>query len=231
MRKNTLFPAVFSIVVVLLQTLSTVSPAAAYQINLDYSSAKTWDTVTPKGIYHQAIIFLDASPEILNKVRSVKYELEDSFYQNELEVRSPEHNFALEVQTLEHFNVVANIHFIDGKNLTLSKYIMLNVHPPKLKSVHPVRFIHIVTKENSKGGKKTFNIQLRVEGPDNDLSQIDHVDYYFPPSSPQRIVKVSTGPDFPYDMEITEELSLQAYIYFKDGTVMELVRFVYFKYY
>ncbi len=209
----------------------TLSPATAYQINLDYSSAKTWDTVTPKGIYHQAIIFLDASPEVLDKIQSVKYELEDGFYQNELEVRSPEHKFALEVQTLEHFNVVANIHFRDGKQLTLSKYIMLNVHPPKLTSVHKVMFVNLVSKENKKNGKKSYDIQLRIEGPDNDLKQIDHVDYYFPPNFPQRIVKVSAGPNFTYDMEITEELSLQAYIYFKDGTVTELVRFVYFKYY
>jgi hypothetical protein len=207
--------------------------SCAYQVELDYYAQRTLDTVTPEGIYYQVVIYLNAPQAVMNKISYVTYQLQDSFYRKSIVVRSRVHNFQLVVDALSHFYITAQAHFTDGKNLTLTQYVILETKRPPRDPVHQVSISHDVLQVPFKPKQEEgYTISLFLEGNSTELAQVDKVEYYFPSSTSQAPITVH-GPstDFHLQLELTRQSSIQAYVYFKDGTVRELVRFVYFKYY
>jgi hypothetical protein len=223
--------------VILLSLLIPLIPTEnllyASQVELTYYSKRTLDTVTPEGIYSQVIIQLSAAKGVMDNIRYVTYQLEDPFYRKSVVVRSQAHNFQLEVNAITHFHVAAQVHFSDGKNLTLNQYIILGIQKPPLTPAHQVSISHEVLDAPSKtnqGG--TYSVSLFLEGTPTELAQISKVEYYFPKSFSRAPITIK-GPssNFQLHVELSQQSSIQAYIYFKDGTVSQRVRFIYFKYY
>ena len=230
-------PRTFIIKIFLLCSFILLIPKAscvyAYQVELDYYSHVTKDTVTPEGIYHQAVIYLNAPTEVMKNISYVNYQLAGNFYRKSIVVRSQAHNFQLTVDALTHFFVNAQVHFAEGNNTTITKYIILGTNKPYFAPVHQVSISHDILKTpaNSKHDN-TYTIALFLEGPADELAQVDKVEYYFPSSfSKAPITVYSPSTNFELQQKLTQQSSIQAYVYFKDGTVTELVRFAYFKYY
>ncbi len=207
--------------------------AYAYQIKLDYYSKITQDTVTPEGIYYQVVIYFDVPRSVMKKISYVNYQLEAPFYRKSIVVRSQAHNFQLTLDALTHFYVSAQVHFTEGNNTTVTKYIILGTDKTPFAAAHQVSISHDILKtfSDSKQAER-YTVALFLEGRPSELAQVDKVEYYFPNSFSKAPVTVyGPSPNFELQLELTQQSSIQAYVYFKDGTVAELVRFVYFKYY
>ncbi len=220
----------------LVASLVTVKTAYSYEVKLDYYAERTLDTVTPKGIYSQVIVFLNAPKSLINKISYVNYQLQEPFSRKSIVCRSKQHNFQLVVNTLTHFYITAQVHFSDGKNLTLTKYLILKVKKTPKEPAHDVSLSHEVLNVSSgtrRNKKEKYSVSLLLEGSANELAQVKKVEYYLPESFSKAPITLHapSSDNFQLKLEIEQESSIQAYIYFKDGAVMHLVRFIYFKYY
>ena len=207
--------------------------AQAYQIKLEYYDALTLDTVTPKGIYKRVVMYLDASPAVLDKISAVTYHLEGDFYKPHLTVRSRENAFQLEVNTLTHIPVSADIRFKNGKVAQINSYILLGTRKRRRDKTHEIHLDHVVSKTpDTSKGETTYELDLFVGGREQDLKQVNYVEYYFSKPFPQRMARVGANvPKFNFHLKTDSQLEVQAYAYFKDGSIIELIRFLYFKYY
>ncbi len=205
----------------------------AYQVKLEYCSKITQDTVTPDGIYYQVVMRLNAPKSVMREINYVNYQLEGSFYRKSIVVSSKAHNFQLTVDALSHFYVNAQVHFAEGNNTTVTKYIILGAKKTSFAPAHQVSISHEVLKTpTGQNQSKKYTVALFLEGSADELAQVDKIEYYFPSSFSKAPIPVyGPSPDFELQLELTQQSSIQAYVYFKDGTVTELVRFVYFKYY
>jgi len=202
------------------------------QLDIQYYSVRTKDTVTPEGIYNNVFVYIAASSQVLDKIDHVVYRLDENFFKPEVVVSSRKHQFQLELKALTHFSVSARVYFKDGKVKQLDRYLLLGVPKPKRESIHPLAIKHSVLETPVASHRRTYRIELLLEGRAADLAQVDHVEYYFPPDSGYKTIKVSNpSTDFRIETELDRQLTLQAYVYFKDGVVSELVRFIYFKFY
>ncbi len=205
----------------------------SYQIELDYYTARTQDTVTPAGIYHEMFLYINAPVATIDKIDYVKYQFTGKFWKPELISRSREHDFQVEVKSLSHFSATALVHFKNGKKLELDRYIMAGIQKPKRKSAHVVFLNHIPEEVPTiVKGKKVFNVAMFIDGSRSELGQISRIEYYFEPSSKRKPIIINNPkPDSQVQLRLSEQLNVQAYVYFRDGSVSHHIRFIYFKYY
>ncbi len=220
-------------VLLVCQLLFWLSTPSAYQIEVEYYDALTLDTVTAEGIYKRVILYLNASPAVLNKISSVTYHLDGDFYKPHLTVRSRQNAFQLELNTLTHIPVTVDVRFKDGKSTQLNQYILLGTKKRHRDKSHNIHLDHTIIKTPDKTkGETDYEIDLFLKGTDKDLAQLKYIEYHFSKPFPQRVAKVSSNvPQFKFQLKTTQQLEVQGYAYFKDGSVMELIRFLYFKYY
>lgn len=211
----------------------SASTLYAYQLEIDYFDDITKDTVTRNGIYKRVILYIKAAPEVLSKVQSVTYHLDENFYQPQVTVRSKDNAFQLELNTLNHIPVTADIYFKDGKITKLDQYVLLGTRRQRQESSYKVHMRHVILKTPDETKNETeYELDLLIDAPENDLKQIDHVDYYFSEPSPNKMVKIDKGtPDFKYHIKTSQQIIVQGYAYFKDGSVIQMIGFLYFKYY
>lgn len=215
------------------QLLFWTPNTSAYEVDLDYYDALTLDTVTPKGIYKRVVMFIKAPREVLNQINSVRYRLEGDFYTPQVTVRSRHNAFQFEVNTVTHIPVTVFIYFSNGKMVQLDRYILLGTRKRQREKSYDVHLHHLITKTPDRTrGETAYEMDLQIEGPENDLKKLDYVEYYFSKPYPKRMVKVSNKiPHCKYHIKTSKQVDVQAYVYFKDGTVIQLIRFIYFKYY
>ncbi len=213
--------------------LFSVSVTFAYQIDLEYYDALTLDTVTPKGIYKRVVMYLKAEPRVLAKISSVTYQLEGDFYKTRVTVKSRKNAFQFDVNTTTHIPVTVDVRFKGGKSTQLNKYVLLGTRKRQRDKTHNIHLNHIITATPDKSrGETDYEMDLLVEGSDKDLADLDYIEYYISKPYPKRVVRVNhKTTQFKYHIKTSQQLDVQGYAYFKDGSVIQLVRFLYFKYY
>ncbi|NMO21650.1 hypothetical protein HPC49_49560 [Pyxidicoccus fallax] len=170
-------------------------------------------------------VFLEGSDDTLDRIESVEYLLHPTFSPRKRQSRDredPRGPFALSARGWGTFDIPVTVNFKDGSRTTLMHALSFAPAPFRADE-SAVRVNNTATRV----GENTWRWTAFIEAPEKTLRQIQCVEYRLHETYPAPVQEVCERGDgahaFPLTMTGWGTFPLRVRVYFKSGSVQELV--------